>query len=337
MQLAVTHSSSLQLHLDDDVLLSWGNTVGSPKAQCHYDSGTAQWQCHNATGELWSVDDGDQTIDFTLGATFGADVVFEGILTINGGILSASGANIVLDTTGSVFFQTDSNTRVVVRDASVTFGGTSGNAAVNYETSSDTNPVFHPEAGTDTTGLGGTATTSTLVVGSVARVKATATGADIAGDLTITGAGADANIIAGSGNLNVTAAAVTLANQVKDLTAGAATAYVKITIPSETHQAGQIHYALHADDGTDFQTRSAVQTFAGVNKAGTITCDMGSVPANFAAIANSAGTTALAFTCSDAGSNVLDLEANATSTLTETTLELHYSITMSEAGVVAPQ
>lgn len=124
---------------------------------------------------------------------------------------------------------------------------------------------------------------------------------------------------------------------VKALTAASATTFAKLTVASGAQTSGFLSYAIEADDGTDYQTRSGVIPFTAVNKAGTITCTVGTVAASTEVAALSSGTLTNTFTCADAGSGVLDLKANAVSSLTETTLQIRYRVNALGTPTITPQ
>lgn len=109
----------------------------------------------------------------------------------------------------------------------------------------------------------------------------------------------------------------------KTLTDATATAFVGITVSSNGRQGGVIYYCVDADDGTDFQTRCGSVSYAGVNKAGTETCGVGT-PAD--AVAASTGTLTVSFDTDTSGPNNCLIRANATSSLTETTLRINYHV-----------
>jgi len=111
---------------------------------------------------------------------------------------------------------------------------------------------------------------------------------------------------------------------VKALTESSATTFLKITVPSGSSASGKIMYAIEANDASDFQVRSGFIPWNAVNKAGTITCSVGTVDAGTEIATTSSGTLTNTFTCADAGSNVLNLLANAVSSLTQTTLQIRY-------------
>ena len=103
------------------------------------------------------------------------------------------------------------------------------------------------------------------------------------------------------------------------LTDASATVFAKVTMASGSTWAGQVQYKLEGTDGTEFSTIGGHVEFTAINKAGTITC---STPVNAATADLSTGaatSTLTAFTCADAGSGVLNLLANFTTSVTDTT------------------
>lgn len=120
----------------------------------------------------------------------------------------------------------------------------------------------------------------------------------------------------------------------KALSAGSATIFATVTVASNGRTGGYLTYTIDADDGTEFQARSGVLPFSAVNKAGTITCTVGTVGTATEVVAVSSGTLTNTFTCADAGGNVMNLLANAASSLTETTLEIRPFVTTNNAATV---
>jgi hypothetical protein len=119
---------------------------------------------------------------------------------------------------------------------------------------------------------------------------------------------------------------------VKALTEASATAFVVVTVPSGSSAAGVVEYAVEANDASDFQNRSGSLEFRAVNKAGTttITCSRpgGSLTIDNTtdAAAVSSGTLTHTFTCVDGGTGALQIKDNATSSLTQTTLQIRYRV-----------
>lgn len=107
------------------------------------------------------------------------------------------------------------------------------------------------------------------------------------------------------------------------LAAGSATDLVRITVAAGAYVGGAIDYTVYANDATDFQMRSARQNFAVVNKAGTETCVISAASEllDGSVVAASAGTLTYGVTCTSSVDGTVDIEINAVSSLTETTLE----------------
>ena len=177
------------------------------------------------------------------------------------------------------------------------------------------------------------------------------TGTNIAGaNLTLaggrgTGSGAGGNVILQTAPaLASGTTAQTLADRdliiakPKALTEGAATSFVRVAVASGSTTAFVLHYEVRASDATDVQSRSGVLPVSVVNKAGTETCVMGTVGAATEVVAVSAGTLTNTFTCDTTPTNAVDIQADATSSLTQTTLEISSRVLrVSGAGSVTAQ
>lgn len=128
---------------------------------------------------------------------------------------------------------------------------------------------------------------------------------------------------------------------VKTLTESAATSAVRIPVASGAGTGGTFMYCVFASDGTDHQERCSDIRFAVVNKAGTETCTLspGTVTelldANAAALSSS--TLTYAITCLTSPTNAVDIQVNAVSGLTQTTLEVRYSVQLTGPGEPARQ
>lgn len=152
--------------------------------------------------------------------------------------------------------------------------------------------------------------------------------------------GTTAGIIEGWNNNNttqyyrITGQGVSFNNS-KALTESAATAFVQIAVASGSHVGGTVHYAIVANDGTDYQTRSGSFPFALINKAGAETASLGT-PADCVAI--STGTLTATFDTDTSPTNAVNIRANAVSSLTQTTLTIRYWVEIDGAAVtVTPQ
>lgn len=134
----------------------------------------------------------------------------------------------------------------------------------------------------------------------------------------------------------------------KTLTESSATSTAQISVAAGAGGGGTFNYCVFAADGTDQQQRCGRIKFAVTNKAGTETCGLNTDTAvtndasisetedgNAAAI--SAGTLTYAITCSTSPTNAVDIQINAVSSLTQTTLEARYSVSLIGPGQVTPQ
>lgn len=110
----------------------------------------------------------------------------------------------------------------------------------------------------------------------------------------------------------------------KDLTAASATPFLQIDVAADSFEAGLLHYVIRANDASDIQARSGVIPFVAVNDAGTEVCTVGTVGAATEVVAVSTGTLTNTFTCTTTPTNGVLLNANAASSLTETTLNITF-------------
>ena len=98
--------------------------------------------------------------------------------------------------------------------------------------------------------------------------------------------------------------------------AAAAAAFAKVAIPAGTTAGGYIAYCYEATNLTDYQARCGTIPFSAVNKAGAITCAVGTVGAATEIVAVSTGTLTATTSCADASGGVLDLKGTADTSLT---------------------
>lgn len=101
------------------------------------------------------------------------------------------------------------------------------------------------------------------------------------------------------------------------LTEATATAFARVNIPSNSVAGGSVNVTVQANDGTEFQARTLEFAWSAANKAGTTDADI-STPIEVVSI--SSGTLTVTITAVDAGSGNIDFKADATSSLTQTTL-----------------
>lgn len=122
----------------------------------------------------------------------------------------------------------------------------------------------------------------------------------------------------------------------KALSEGVATSFVTINTANNTYIGGYVEYSIVADDATDYQCRTGVLPFSIVNKAGTVTAAVATVSTATETVAVSGGTLTNTFGTSASG-NALSLQANATSSLTQTTLRIDYYVRITASGVINVQ
>jgi hypothetical protein len=107
------------------------------------------------------------------------------------------------------------------------------------------------------------------------------------------------------------------------LTESTATAFTKTTVGTGKIAGGQILVTIEANDATDYQARTLRFIWSAVNKAGTTTVTI-STPEEV--VAASTGTLTATITATDDGSGVISFKADATSSLTQTTLRATYQV-----------
>jgi hypothetical protein len=109
------------------------------------------------------------------------------------------------------------------------------------------------------------------------------------------------------------------------LTSDTATGIFTIGVAADSVTGFTVNWSVTADDGTDFQLRRGTTYVAAVNKATVESCD---TTVGQGAYAESAGGSTLVVvpTCIDGGTNLVEFELEATSSLTETTLEVLWTV-----------
>jgi len=110
----------------------------------------------------------------------------------------------------------------------------------------------------------------------------------------------------------------TLGGGTKSLTDNSATIFLKVTMTSGSTWGGKIIFKLEGKDATDFTIIEGDVHVSAIDKAGTITCSV-ATPTVTTSLTSAGTSTLNGFTCSDAGSNVLNISANYTTSLTDTT------------------
>lgn len=132
---------------------------------------------------------------------------------------------------------------------------------------------------------------------------------------------------------------------VKTLTESAATSLIQIPVASAAAAGGILEYSIYAADASNQQLRQSSIRYAVINQAGTETCTLTAMDGAAAnaetnddnAAAISSGTLTYAITCSTSPTNAVDIQFNAVSSLTQTTLQARYQIRHVGAGEPLPQ
>lgn len=149
-------------------------------------------------------------------------------------------------------------------------------------------------------------------------------------------------VVIGPGGPGVTPGS---AYKTKALTAGSATGVFQIPIAAARGTGGKVFYTVFASDATDHQIRTGSVTFAVVNKAATETCTVNGIDGSFtvnpdqtqdgsAAGAISSGILIYAWTTVTTPANACNLALNAVSSLTETILEVRWTVILTGPGTV---
>jgi len=134
----------------------------------------------------------------------------------------------------------------------------------------------------------------------------------------------------------------------KTLTETTATSTIRIPVAAGAGAGGTFNYCVFASDATDQQQRCSRIKFSVTNKAAAETCGLNTdtAVANDASITEtedgnaasiSAGTLTYAITCDVTPANAVDIQVNATSSLTQTTLEARYWVQLMGPGQPARQ
>lgn len=130
---------------------------------------------------------------------------------------------------------------------------------------------------------------------------------------------------------------------VKTLTAGAATAVVRIALAQRGFAGGFFHYCVRASDATDDLMRCGDAEFAAVNKSGTETCTISVLGTDVCADTVTPGTCAVStltatLGCASNAADTVDITINAAAAITETTLDAGWRLQMNYgSGAVTPQ
>lgn len=141
----------------------------------------------------------------------------------------------------------------------------------------------------------------------------------------------------------------TAGGAIKTLTESAATSVVRIPIANLAGAFGKFCYTVKAADATDSQIRGSCIKYTVTAKAGTETCSLNTEAAltSDASItetedgsgsgAITTGTLTYAITCDVTPANAVDIQINAVSSLTQTTLNVQYNLNHVGPGQPARQ
>ena len=162
------------------------------------------------------------------------------------------------------------------------------------------------------------------------------------GAITITGTTAANGTVTqktdGTNTDNVLTTAGIQGARTKTLTEATNTSFVQIAVASGSFVGGHVEYTVHADDGTDFQARTGEINFSIVNKSGTETAVFGTALNEAFAESAGASTLVLTFAADTTPTNAVNLQANATSSLTQSTLAIKYRVVIhSGTATITPQ
>ncbi len=112
----------------------------------------------------------------------------------------------------------------------------------------------------------------------------------------------------------------------KTIVDGSATSLFQADCPSGKACSGLLLYNVYAADGTDQQCMAGLVSYSAVNKAGTLTLNVGYATANDSK-AVSSGTLTLSFTAAaNTGNTAAVIKLQPTGSLTETTYQIIYSV-----------
>lgn len=294
----------------------------------HYDG--SSWVSDIGTGSLTLATGENLTmVNGTFTITSGNAVLASGNLSLTSGNLTLTSGDLTI-TSGDILIpgEFDSNDAKGIKHAAENAGGRSiSQKVVNILGSL----AVVGAAAAETVGCRMLKVWNTIT----ARTLAVEGNATVAGTLAVTGTTA----LTGAATLTATPIITNYSLYgSKTLTGGSATTFATVACPSNGTCAGQIPYTIVADDGTDFQTRSGVLTFAAVNKAGTVTAQIRDNLIGASADSQTAlgGIVVLhgGWTATEDAANVVYLKCNAASGLTETTFTMYYEVKCQDPNTI---
>jgi hypothetical protein len=299
--------SSLVLHLDDDVVSSFGGSRSAPMAWAEWDTDAATENFRIVLTDGDGVGTDTVVLSWNTGtstAVFGGASSAIGYLTGNGTV-SVPGYRFTNYTNTGLYM--DGDKLAIARGGTrmVSFGGGPA-AAFNGDVNMVSSLVY---SSTQVLELGTSPSNPhSLVAGDAA----------IGGSFGVEG---DAYI----DGVTIHYDHIKFVVMKTGLTDASSNDFVRIAVPQGEHVGGTIQYSIHADDGSDFQSRNGIITFAAVNPTGTEVCDV-QIAAASEAVAVSAGTLVSSFGCASNAADTVDISVTPNSSLTPTTLEIHYQV-----------
>lgn len=121
---------------------------------------------------------------------------------------------------------------------------------------------------------------------------------------------------------------------VKTLTESAATSTMRCSLAAEEGNGGMYLYSIYATDGSTPQIRQGRVIFSVTNDGGTETCVLGTPEETDN---TPTGTLTVTVTCDTTPTNAVDIQLNAVSSLSQTTLEAYSYVELVGPGECVPQ
>lgn len=124
-----------------------------------------------------------------------------------------------------------------------------------------------------------------------------------------------------------------LGSKTTTLTETTDTNAIDVAVANNTRVSGEVIYEVYASDATDYQVLSGTVRYSAVNKGGTVTASISEVGSQTTAL--SAGTLTASNTVLT-GANKITIRCNATSSLTQTTLEIRWRVVSVSTAAITP-
>jgi len=117
------------------------------------------------------------------------------------------------------------------------------------------------------------------------------------------------------------------------LTEGTVTTTMRVTVAAEAGTSGTYSYTIYATDGSTPQVRSGRVIFSATADGATETCVLGTPEETDN---TPTGTLTVTVSCSTSPTQAIDLQLNATSSLTQTSLYAYTHVFLLGPGTVTP-